>query len=117
MDNTFSDFTGAPGVGCTLPHDLVLFLLPAAVACTEMDSSNMHTRVQEACSTINKIADDHKEKSKEQNEQLLFSLEGLSPDIKVFKGAFYFPPHQCIALGGILVGQFSVKRAATLANT
>ena len=29
----------APGVGNALPHDLVLFLLPAAVACTEIDSS------------------------------------------------------------------------------
>ena len=48
----FADFTGAPRVGRAFPRDLVLFLLPAPVACTEMDSSDMHTRVQEACSTI-----------------------------------------------------------------
>ena len=45
MDHTFSDcllqilLVRGPGVGRALPHDLVLFLLPAAVACTEMDSS------------------------------------------------------------------------------
>ena len=81
MDHIFSDcllqilLVRAPGVGCTLAHDLVLFLLPAAVSCTGMDSSDMHTLVQEACSAINKIADDYKEMSKEQNEQLLFSVE------------------------------------------
>ena len=74
----FADFTGAHSwswVGRALAHDLVLFLLPAAVACTEMDSSDMPTLAQEACSAINKIADDHKEMSKEQNEQFLFSVE------------------------------------------
>ena len=45
MDHTFSDcllqilLVRGSGVGRALPHDLVLFLLPAAVARTEMDSS------------------------------------------------------------------------------
>ena len=42
-----------------------------------MDSNDMQlqTRVQEACSAIDKIADDLKEKLKEQNEQFIFGLE------------------------------------------
>ena len=54
----------APGVGRALPHDLVLFLLPAAVACTEMDSSEYaYTGPRRMLKSINKIADDHKEMS------------------------------------------------------
>ena len=44
----------------------------------ESNDIQLQARVQEACSAIDKIADEFKEKLKEQNEQLLFGVEKFS---------------------------------------
>ena len=56
---------------------------------TSLESNDMQlqARVQEACSAIDKIADDLKEKLKEQNEQLLFGVEKFSSGYHNLKGS------------------------------
>ena len=83
---------------------------------SNLNDMQLQARVQEACSAIDKIADDLKEKLKEQNEQLLFGVEKFTPRYQNMKGSIPLLT-SCIALGGLLEDWLQAEREATYVMT
>ena len=54
---------------------------------SDSNDLQLQIRVQEACSAIDKFADDLKEKLKEHNEQLLFGIEKFTSRYQSFKSS------------------------------
>ena len=87
-----------------------------SVVDTTLDLSDMQlqTRVQEACSAINKIADDLKEKLKEQNEQLLFGVEKFISRYQNLKGSIPLLTSSMYRFGWTFGGSVTTRKGGHL---